>query len=60
MSRGTENTSPFSTRVVVILLAVAIFSFGAIMVLAGWAPELRDRNVAGDQKAESRYAPTYY
>lgn len=48
MSRQAENSSPFSARVVGILLAVAIFSFGAVMVLAGWAPELRDRNTAGD------------
>lgn len=40
--------TPFSTRTVAILIAVALFSFGAIMVLAGWAPELRDRNEAGD------------
>lgn len=42
------STSPFSARTVAILIAVALFSFGAIMVLAGWAPELRDRNEAGD------------
>ncbi|MCA8900255.1 MAG: hypothetical protein KDA53_03310 [Hyphomonas sp.] len=40
--------SPFSARVVGILIAVAVFSFAAVMVLAGWAPELRDRNEAGD------------
>jgi hypothetical protein len=39
--------NPFSVRVVVTLLAVAIVSFGALLVLAGWSPELRDRNTAG-------------
>ena len=45
---STASGSPFSIRTVAILIAVAVFSFGAIMVLAGWAPELRDRNEAGD------------
>ena len=47
MSKHPQSDSPFSGKVVGILVAVALFSFGAIMVLAGWAPELRDRNVAG-------------
>jgi hypothetical protein len=47
MSERSHADSPFSGKVVGILLAVALSSFGAIMVLAGWAPELRDRNVAG-------------
>ncbi|KCZ96723.1 hypothetical protein HPO_18595, partial [Hyphomonas polymorpha PS728] len=46
MSRQSE--SPFSARVVAILMAIAVFSFGGVMVMAGWAPELRDRNQAGD------------
>jgi hypothetical protein len=45
---GTPSSSPFSTRVVAILIAVAAISFGAVLVMAGWAPELRDRNQAGD------------
>ena len=48
MSETARSSSPFSTRTAAILIAVAAFSFGAIMVLAGWAPELRDRNAAGD------------
>ncbi|KCZ51777.1 DUF4350 domain-containing protein [Hyphomonas pacifica] len=48
MSRKAQTESPFSARVVGILLAIAILSFGGIMVLAGWSPELRDRNKAGD------------
>lgn len=47
MSDG-PSTSPFATRTVAILLTIAIVSFGAVMVLAGWAPELRDRDHAGD------------
>lgn len=43
-----SNASPFSARIVAILIAVAAISFGAVMVMAGWAPELRDRNHAGD------------
>ena len=49
MSGTTQaSVSPFAIRTVAILIAVAVFSFGAIMVLAGWAPELRDRDRAGD------------
>jgi len=45
---GSPSASPFSTRVVAILITVAAISFGAVLVMAGWAPELRDRNRAGD------------
>ena len=49
MSETTQtSTAPFAARTVAILIAVAVFSFGAIMVLAGWSPELRDRDRAGD------------
>ncbi|MBR9807527.1 MAG: DUF4350 domain-containing protein [Alphaproteobacteria bacterium] len=48
MSRDAQTESPFSARVVGILLAIAILSFGGIMVLASWSPELRDKNRAGD------------
>nr|WP_321440735.1 DUF4350 domain-containing protein [uncultured Hyphomonas sp.] len=49
MSDSTQNNAaPFAVRTVAILIAVAVFSFGAIMVLAGWSPELRDRDRAGD------------
>lgn len=43
-----SSAAPFAARTVAILIAVAVFSFGAIMVLAGWSPELRDRDRAGD------------
>lgn len=49
MSETTQaSAAPFAVRTVAILIAVAVFSFGAIMVLAGWSPELRDRDQAGD------------
>jgi hypothetical protein len=49
MSQTEQNAAtPFAVRTVAILIAVAVFSFGAIMVLAGWSPELRDRDRAGD------------
>jgi hypothetical protein len=48
MSEGVQTSSPFSARVVAILITVAAISFGAVLVMAGWAPELRDRNQAGD------------
>ena len=48
MTDTHSASSPFSVRVVAILIAIAVISFGAVLVLAGWAPELRDRNQAGD------------
>ena len=45
---GPPSSSPFSARVAAILIAVAAISFGAVLVMAGWAPELRERNRAGD------------
>jgi len=49
MSEAPQSSAaPFAARTVAILIAVAVFSFGAIMVLAGWSPELRDRDRAGD------------
>ncbi len=48
MKRSGSSESPFSARTIAILLIIATVSFGAILVLAGWAPELRDRNRAGD------------
>jgi len=48
MTGRADSGSPFSGRVVAILIAIAAVSFGAVLVMAGWAPELRDRNQAGD------------
>ena len=45
---GPPSSSPFSARVAAILITVAAISFGAVLVMAGWAPELRERNRAGD------------
>lgn len=47
MSDKSTSASPFSARVVGVLIAVAAISFGAVLVMAGWAPEMRDRNQAG-------------
>lgn len=47
-SASGSSASPFSAHVVAILIAIAVISFGAVLVMAGWAPELRDRNRAGD------------
>ncbi|MEH6696240.1 MAG: DUF4350 domain-containing protein [Hyphomonas sp.] len=44
----TNTGSPFAARTVAIMLTIAIISFGAVLVLAGWSPELRDRDHAGD------------
>lgn len=43
-----DSASPFSARAVAIMVAIAVISFGGVMVLAGWAPELRQRDQAGD------------
>jgi hypothetical protein len=48
MSDTSASASPISARVAAILIAVAAISFGAVLVMAGWAPEMRDRNQAGD------------
>jgi hypothetical protein len=49
MSDIASESAPnlFSGRIVTILLVIALVSFGAVLVLSGWAPELRDRNRAG-------------
>ncbi|MGA1342880.1 MAG: DUF4350 domain-containing protein [Hyphomonas sp.] len=44
----SASASPISARVAAILITVAAISFGAVLVMAGWAPELRDRNQAGE------------
>jgi hypothetical protein len=48
MNQESDTESPFSARTASVLIAVATLAFGAIFVLAGWSPELRDRNLAGD------------
>ena len=45
---GPPSSTPFPARVAAILITVAAISFGAVLVMAGWAPELRERNRAGD------------
>jgi hypothetical protein len=46
------SESPFSARTVAIMVAIAVISFGGVLVLAGWAPELRQRDQAGDGREE--------
>lgn len=41
------NPSPFNPRTVGIILVIAIVSLGAVLVLAGWAPDLKSKNKAG-------------
>lgn len=48
MSRRADQDGPIPARVAAILITVAVIAFGAIMVLAGWAPELSQRNRAGE------------
>lgn len=48
MSERSHTDSPFSAQVVAVLIAIAVIAFGGVMVLAGWAPEMRDRERAGD------------
>jgi len=43
-----NSPSPFSFKAIAIMLAIALVSFSAVIVLAGWAPELRDKDEAGE------------
>lgn len=42
-----DQTSPFSGRIVFVLLAVGILSFAAVMALVAWSPELTRRDRPG-------------
>ncbi|MFN7054752.1 DUF4350 domain-containing protein [Hyphomonas sp.] len=48
MTGPNATEAPISARAAAILIAIAVIAFGAILVLAGWAPELRQRNEAGE------------
>ena len=48
---GASSSSPFSARVVAILIAVAAISFGAVLVMAGWA--LSRAHTLGDAPARA-------
>lgn len=41
------NPSPFNPRTIGIVLTIAIVSLGAVLVLSGWAPDLKSKNKAG-------------
>ncbi|WP_084396749.1 DUF4350 domain-containing protein [Henriciella aquimarina] len=45
--RLPQSSSPFSPRVVVILIGVGLFSFLAVMSLMAWSPDLASRDRAG-------------
>ncbi len=45
---NTGSSSPFSMKAIGLMLVIAILSFGAVIVLLGWSPELKDKNKAGD------------
>ena len=44
----SNSPSPFTFKAIAIMLAIALISFSAVIVLAGWAPELRDKDEAGE------------
>lgn len=43
----SSSSSPFNPRTIGIILAIAIISLGAVLVLAGWAPDLKSKNKSG-------------
>ncbi len=43
---SNTNSSPFDPRTIGIILVIAIISMGAVLVLAGWAPDLKSKNKA--------------
>lgn len=47
MSETRQSDAPFSARIVTVLVAVSLLAFGAVVTLAAWSPEIRDRNNAG-------------
>ncbi|MEM0985047.1 MAG: DUF4350 domain-containing protein [Pseudomonadota bacterium] len=47
MNQRTNTASPFSAKLVGLMIAVGLFGFMAVTVLTAWSPELRDKNRAG-------------
>ena len=45
--RLPEATNPFSARLVIILIAIAIVSFAAVMALMAWSPDLARKDRPG-------------
>ena len=47
LETGTQTVNPFSPRTILIGIIVSLMSFGAVLTLMAWAPELSDRERAG-------------
>ncbi len=58
LTTGTQATNPFSSRVILLAIFLSIMSFGAVITLLAWAPDLADRERAG-ATAYSRAATGY-
>lgn len=46
--RVAKANNPFSAMIMVVILAVGLISFTAAFALMGWAPDLADKNRAGE------------
>lgn len=44
---GTRTTNPFNPRTIALGIIISLMSFGAVLTLMAWAPELSDREEAG-------------
>ena len=58
LTTGTRTFNPFSPRVILLGILISVMSFGAVLTLLAWAPELSDRERA-DSTAFSRAATGY-
>ena len=47
LETGTRTVNPFSPRTILLGIIVSLMSFGAVLTLMAWAPELSDRERAG-------------
>ena len=46
LTTGTSTSNPFSRRATVLGIVISLMSFGAVITLLAWAPELSDRERA--------------
>lgn len=44
---GTRTVNPFSPRTILLAVFISLMSFGAVLTLMAWAPELSDKEGAG-------------
>jgi hypothetical protein len=58
LTTGTRTFNPFSPRTILLGIIISLMSFGAVMTLLAWAPELSDRERA-DATAYSIAATGY-